>query len=156
MQETRVTSLGWEDSLEEEIATQSSILAWRILWTEEPGGLQSVGSLRIRHDRTTNFHFSFNSSFILGTLKCMGFPCGPAGKESACNERHLGSIPGSGRFPGEGKGYPLQYSGLENPMDCRVHGVAKSQTRPSDFHSLTLSVCRKFYSTLVENPVRQD
>ena len=73
MQETRVTSLGWEDSLEEEIATQSSILAWRILWTEEPGGLQSVGSLRIRHDRTTNFHFSFNSSFILGTLKYMAF-----------------------------------------------------------------------------------
>ena len=48
----------------------------------------------------------------------------------------LGLIPGLGRSPGEGKGYPLQYSGLENPMDCRVHGVAKSQTRLSDldFH----------------------
>ena len=45
-----------------------------------------------------------------------------------------GLIPGSGRFPGEGKGYPLQYSGLENAMDCIVHGVAKSQTRLSDFH----------------------
>ena len=46
----------------------------------------------------------------------------------------LGSIPGLGRSPGEGKGYPLQYSGLENSMDCIVHGVAKSWTRLSDFH----------------------
>ena len=44
MQETHVRSLGWEDPLEEGMATQSSILAWRILWTEEPGGLQSMGS----------------------------------------------------------------------------------------------------------------
>ena len=44
----------------------------------------------------------------------------------------LGLIPGLGRFPGEGKGYPLQYSGLENSMDCTVHGVAKSGTRLSD------------------------
>ena len=47
-----------------------------------------------------------------------GFPCGSAGKESACNVGDLGSIPGLGRSPGEGKGYPLQYSGLENSMDC--------------------------------------
>ena len=47
-----------------------------------------------------------------------GFPCGSAGKESACNVGDLGSIPGSGRSPGEGKDYPLQYSGLENSMDC--------------------------------------
>ena len=46
-----------------------------------------------------------------------GFPCGPAGKESACNAGDLGLIPGLGRSPGEGKGYPLQYSGLENSMD---------------------------------------
>ena len=58
----------------------------------------------------------------------LGFPGGSAGKESACNIEELGSIPGLGRFPGEGKGYPLQYSGLENSMDCIVHGVAKSQT----------------------------
>ena len=46
----------------------------------------------------------------------------------------LGSIPGLGRSPGEGTGCPLQYSGLEISMDCTVHGVAKSQTRLSDFH----------------------
>ena len=62
-----------------------------------------------------------------------GFPCGSAGKESACNTGDLGSIPGSGRSHGEGNSYPLQYSGLENPMDCTVHGVAKSRTRLSDF-----------------------
>ena len=64
--------------------------------------------------------------------KC--FPCGSAGKESVCNAGDLGSIPGLGRSPGEGSGYPLQYSGLENPMDYTVHGVTKSQTRLSGFH----------------------
>ena len=57
-------------------------------------------------------------------------------KESAFNVRDLGSIPGLGRSSGEGKGYPLQYSGLENSMDSIVHGVTKSQTRLSDL-SLT-------------------
>ena len=50
MRETRVQSLGWEDPLEKEMATYSSILAWRIPWTEEPGGLQSMGSKRVGHD----------------------------------------------------------------------------------------------------------
>ena len=52
--------------------------------------------------------------------------CGSAGKESACNVEDLGLIPRLGRSPGEGEGYPLQYSGLENSMDCIVHGAAKS------------------------------
>ena len=64
----------------------------------------------------------------------MGFPGGSAGKESACNAGDLGLIPGLGRSPGEGNGYPLRYSGLENLMDCIVHGVAKSRTKLSDFH----------------------
>ena len=50
MQETRVQSLGWKDALEKEMATLSSILAWRILWTEEPGELQSMVSQRVGHD----------------------------------------------------------------------------------------------------------
>ena len=54
------------------------------------------------------------------------FPCGSAGKESVCNVGDLGSIPGLGRYPAEGKGYPLQYSGLENSTDYIVHGVAES------------------------------
>ena len=61
----------------------------------------------------------------------MGFPCGSSGKESTCSVGDLGLIPGFGRSPGEGNGYPLQYSGLENSLDCIVHGVAKSRTRLS-------------------------
>ena len=64
----------------------------------------------------------------------LGFPCGSAGKESACNEGDLRSISGLGRSPGERKGYPLQDSGLENSTDCVAHGIAKSQIRLSDFH----------------------
>ena len=56
----------------------------------------------------------------------MGLPCGSAGKESTCNAGDMGSIPGLRQSPGEGKGYSLQYSGLENPMD--VYEVAKGQT----------------------------
>ena len=64
----------------------------------------------------------------LSTPVFLGFPCGLAGKESAYNVGDLGSIPGLGRSLEEGKGYPLQYSGLENSMDCIVHGVSKSHT----------------------------
>ena len=65
-----------------------------------------------------------------------GFLYGSAGKESAGNAEHLGLIPGLGRSPGEGKGCPLQYSGLENSKDCTVPRVAKNRTRLSDFHTL--------------------
>jgi len=73
------------------------------------------------------------------TLECgkmlLDLPCSSDGKESACNAGDLGSIPGSGRSPGEGNG-DLENSGLENCMDCIVHGIAKSWTQLSDFHSL--------------------
>ena len=72
----------------------------------------------------------------------MGFPCGSAVNESTCNAGDLSSIPGLGRCPGEGKDYPLQYSGLENSMDCIVHGVSKSWTQLSDFHFHTF-LCMK-------------
>ena len=62
-----------------------------------------------------------------GILKS-GFPCGSALKESACNVGDLGSLPGLGRSPGEGKVYPLQCSGLENSMDYIIHGSTKSHT----------------------------
>ena len=66
---------------------------------------------------------------FLVNLTCVhnmqGFPCGSVGRESACNEGDLSSISGLGRFPGEGKGYPLQYSVLENSMDSIVHGGHK-------------------------------
>ena len=74
-----------------------------------------VGKIHWRRDR-------------LPTPVFLGFPHGSAGKESTRNVGDLGLILGLGRSPGEGNGYPLQYSGLENSMDCIVHGVAKSRT----------------------------
>ena len=76
----------------------------------------SIGKIPCRRDR-------------LLTPVFLGFPCGWAVKESACNAGDLGLIPGLGRSPGEGKGYPLQYSGLENSMNYIVHGVTKNQTK---------------------------
>ena len=70
----------------------------------------------------------------LPTPVFLGFPCGSAGKESACDARDLGLIPGLGRSPGEEKGYSPKYSDLENSMAYIIHGVAKSQTRLSNLH----------------------
>jgi len=69
-----------------------------------------------------------------------GFPGGSAGKESACNVGDLGSIPGLGRSPGEGKGYLLQYSGLENSKDCIPWGPMGLQ-RVGNTERLSLCVC---------------
>ena len=170
------------------MATHSSTLAWRIPWTEEPGGLQSMGSQRVGHNCAHNFHFDFqpceirflfiqlSTSLYIHTtrikwqkykdipisLKClnqqshtntlphvlvsslvfvyilfnlsqqlsMGLPGVSVVKNLPANARDSSLIPGSGRSPGEGKGNPLQYSCLGNPMDrgdqCAiVHGVAK-------------------------------
>ena len=86
----------------------------------------------------------------LPTPVFLGFPCGSAGKEFSCNVGDLGSIPGLGRSSGEGNGYPLQYSGLENSMDCIVHGVTKSQSKLHfHFHVLFLGFPD---STVVKNP----
>ena len=78
--------------------------------------------------------FLLHINFRVCLSTYMGFPDNSIGKESACNAGDPSSIPGSGRSAGEGIGYPLQYSGLENSMDCTVHGVAKSRTQLSDFH----------------------
>ena len=86
----------------------------------------------------------FCSDRIIPYLDCddgytkLGFPDSSVGKESVCNAGDPNSIPGSGRFSGEGIGYPLQYSGLENSMDCMVRGVTKSQTQLSNFHFTSL------------------
>ena len=86
----------------------------------------------------------------------LGFPCGSAGKESVCNAGNLGSIPGLGRSPGEGKGYPFQYSGLENFMDsmqrvghnsCNSAAAAAAAKQLTNFHFhtyVTLEICIQF------------
>ena len=70
MQETQVWSLGWEDPLEKGMATHSSILPWRILWTEEPGGLKSMGSQRFRNNWATNSPYCSN----IGICHCFREP----------------------------------------------------------------------------------
>ena len=79
----------------------------------------------------------------------MGFPGGSAGKESACNAGDLGSIPGLGRCPGEGNGYPLQYSGLENSMDCIIPWGCK-ESDMTERLSLSLQLKR----TLIHGSVK--
>ena len=117
MQEMWVQLLGQEVPLEKEMTTHSSILAWEIPWTEEPGGLQSMGSKKTGHDLVTKQQQS----------------------KSEIQNRLFGHC-----FQiGEGNGNPLQYSCLENPMDggawwATVHGVAKSRTRLSDFTYLLI------------------
>ena len=112
MWETWVPSLGWEHPLEKGKAPHSNILAWRIpenYWRRERVPTPPV---------------------------FLGFPGGSAGKESARSAGELGSIPGLGRSPGEGNGSPLQYSGLENPMDSPQGG------RESDTTERLLSLLR--------------
>ena len=87
----------------------------------DSGSHSSIRKIRWRRDR-------------LPTPVFLGFPCGSAGRAPACNAGDLGWIPGLGRSPGEKNSYPLQYSGLENSMDCIVHGEATSQTEMRDFH----------------------
>ena len=83
--------------------------------------------------QTCNFYYT---CIYKSVISVKGFPCGWAGKESTCNAGDLGSIPELGRSPGEGKGYPLQYTALENSMNCIVPGVTKSWTQLSAFHYL--------------------
>ena len=92
----------------------------------EPGSIPWVGKILWKRDR-------------LPTPVFLGFPCGSAGKESSCNAGDLGSIPGVGRSPGEGIGYPLQYSGLENSMDYSPWGRRELDTT----EQLSLSLSRK-------------
>ena len=216
---------------EKAVEPHSSTLAWKIPWTEEPGGLQSMGSLRVRHDWATSLLlFTFmhwrrklqptpvflpgesqgpgslvgcrlwgltesdnwsdlaaaavaavRASLIAQLVKnppamqettvwflsredprqdklhtplFLGFPCGSAGKESACNVGDLGSTPGFGRSPGEGKGYPLQYSGLENSMNCIVHGVTESDTTEQLSHSSFRAVSQEAGVSLVAQWIR--
>ena len=76
------------------------------------------------------YNWAINETLDLG----WGFHCDSGGKESTCNVGDLSSVLGLGISLGEGKGYPLHFSGLENSMDCVVHGVAKSQILLSSFH----------------------
>ena len=138
VQETRIQFLGWEDPLEKGITTHSSILAWRILWTEEPGRREECSKESDMTDRLTHFKIMMyvklwnklidfkrkgNGLTALklgnkGKETCAinrfrsSHPPSPnsVGKECVCSAGDPSSIPGFGRSAGEGIGYPLQYS----------------------------------------------
>ena len=123
MWETWVQSLGWEDPLEKEMATHSSILAWRIPWSEQPGGQQSTGLQRVRLSWATSLSLSNTHDYHGGSMV----------KNLSANAGDVGSIPGLGRSPGEGNGNPLQYSCLGNPMDRGAwQATVLEVTRESD------------------------
>ena len=122
MRETRVWSLDQEDPLEKEMAIHSSILAWRIPWTEKPSRLQSMGSQRVRHDWATSPHLTSQVVLVVKNLPV-----------NAADVRVVDLIPELGRSPGEGHDNPLQYSCLKNSMDrggwwAAVHGITNSWT----------------------------
>ena len=79
----------------------------------------------------------------------LGFPGGSAGKESTCHAGDLGSVPGLRRYPEEGKGYPLQYSGLENYMNCIIQGVAESNMTERLSFSLSNIVVHVYFGIMV-------
>ena len=141
-QEIQVWSPGQEDPLKKGRAAHSSTLARRIPQIEVPGRLQSTGSQRVGHPLSTantllpSLRRSQKPRFLCTFFFFNNdFPGGSAGKESTCNTGDLCLLPELGRSPVEGDVYPLQYSGLENSMDCIIYGVAKSWTQLSDFHS---------------------
>ena len=110
-------------------------LQLQVLHVLKPVSLTSLSSQLLGH----SLEVSSDSEFYSNPLDLVRFPCSGfpwwLSKESACNAGDLGSTPGSGRSPGEGNGYPLQYSCLgRGAWRATVHGVAKSQTRLSDYH----------------------
>ena len=112
--------------------SQARILEWVAIsfsrvssWPRDPPQVSCIGRQILCHWATW--------ALIAQLVNHLG-PNSSAGKESACNVGDPGSIPGLGRSPGEEKGYPLQYSSLENSMDCIVQGFAKSWTWLNDFH----------------------
>ena len=139
MQETRVQSPGQEDLLEKEMATHSSILAWKIPRTEEPARLQSMGSQRVRHNRMTSLtNQRLNNKY----RNSQDFPCGPLVKNLQCNARDTDSISGQGsKIP-----YAVEQLGLcatttESPShNWRVHAffVVKERSCMTKQRSLML------------------
>ena len=132
-----------------------SLTGRKVVYALKPSAtLQPMeGSLPLRRGGAAPLFFQSVDHCLLSTIMMqtlcwtnifhapLGFPRGSSGKESACNVGDLALTPGLGRYPGEEKGYPLQYSGLENFMDCMVRGVTKSQTQLCAFHFTSLSNC---------------
>ena len=122
--------LGTSIQTQSNLSSSPSSAYPNLLGPQAPYYFPWIKTLTINHVQTPMFKLLHGSYILFNWAQASHsacFPCSSAGKESACNSSagDLGSIPGLGRSPGEGKGYPLQHSGLENSMDYVIHGVAK-------------------------------
>ena len=122
MQETQVLSLGWEDPLEEEIATHSNILAWKIPRTEEPGGLQSIGLQRVRHDWVTNTYIKYTIHVM-----CLNYPETTPPSPSWSMEKLFSMKP----VPGTKKVEDCCFLGLEREFLCGLEVEGTQQNLPA-------------------------
>ena len=143
MWETWVWSLGPEDPLEKEMATHSSILTWRIPWTEEPGGLQSTGSPRVRHDWETSLSLSglwwgLSSIIVNSTIK-QSLSHNPPMAQQVKNPPAMQDQSLVGKIPWR-KSTPLQYSCLESPMDKGVWWATVHRSQRVRHDSVTKSI----------------
>ena len=143
-----------EDPAQPKIKKKTSDLFWNsdalhneksIKSSMQPLFLSCISNLQDADSNTTSGLGPDNRNS--GDEMVLGFPGGSAGKESACDAGDLGSIPGLGKSPAEGKGHLLQYSGLEKYTDCMIHGVAKSWTWLRDFHFQILKSINLFGTT---------
>ena len=118
-------------------------------WTGRPGVLQSMGSQRVRHDWATEL-----SWIELNWITIQAFPGGSDGKESTFNAGNPGSIPGSGRSPGEGNGNPLHCSCLENSMDRETWGPQSTGSQRVGRDWMTNTITAEAYRSRVGWPLR--
>ena len=146
MQETWVQSLGWEDLLEKRLATHSSILAWRIPWTEEPGGLQSMGLQRVGHDWVTKFQF-YPVSFVVIEVKLIDCCLwathdGNLGDGSQCDEnlQRTSLFPTTQNLLLHKKINPSQLSSIEEPSGLHVL-TPNSKQKYFSFTKVQLVIC---------------
>ena len=111
---------------EVKVKSLSHVRRFATLWTVAHQAPPSTGFSR--QEYWSGLPFPSPMVYLVPCFLYMGFPYSSVGKESACNAGDPGLIPGLGRSPEEGKGYPLQYSGLENSVDSIVHGVSELDT----------------------------
>ena len=134
IQETWIRSLGQDGPLEKWMDNHSSIFAWRVPWTEEPGGLQSHGLTKSQTWLTNPLRLHIGLLLVVHWVKNL-----PAMQEIE------GLIPESGKYPGTGHGNPLQYYCLENPMDRRDWWAIVHRVQESDTPEATGYACKAVY-----------
>ena len=151
MRGTRVQSLGWEDPLEKSMATHSSILAWKIPWTEDPGRLQSMGSGRVRHNWVTSLHFSALTKYKGWYRPCSWpsrayHPCRKTGKQIQKKDSPNGSLCATkGRGVCGSNTDPALTSCVTSSNDFTVQHLLVCEMRENNPYLLVANICYNKY-----------